>query len=50
MSSTPRDRLLASLKAQEDAPFKHFETGIPMRDGLELAADVYLPAGTGWRS
>ena len=46
MSSTPRDRLLASLKAQEDAPFKHFETGIPMRDGLELAADVYLPAGT----
>ena len=24
-----------------------FETGIPMRDGVELAADVYLPAGGG---
>ena len=24
-----------------------FETGIPMRDGIELSADVYLPAGPG---
>ena len=44
MSLTPRDRLLEALKAQEDVPFKQFETGIPMRDGIELAADVYLPA------
>ena len=22
-----------------------FEIGVPMRDGIELAADVYLPAG-----
>ena len=46
MSATPRDRLLETLKAQEDVPFKRFETGIPMRDGIELAADVYLPDGS----
>src|SRR3712207_3934384 len=44
MSATPRDRLMESLKAQKEAPFKQFETDSPMRDGIELAADVYLPA------
>ena len=40
---TPRQRL-ADLVAQAAAdPAPIFETGIPMRDGVELAADVYLP-------
>jgi uncharacterized protein len=39
---TPRERFEAmAAAAQTDTPI--FEIGIPMRDGIELAADVYLP-------
>ena len=38
---TPFERF-AALAAPGDADT--FETGVPMRDGVELAADVYLPA------
>ena len=43
-TKTPRQRFLEDpiRKAHED-PLTAFETGIPMRDGIELAADVYLP-------
>jgi uncharacterized protein len=44
MSPTPRERfdaLVAKLGATETPVF---EVGIPVRDGIELAADVYLPA------
>ena len=43
-TKTPRQRFLEDpiRKASED-PLTTFETGIPMRDGIELAADVYLP-------
>jgi len=34
-------------RAEELAGQGRFEIGIPMRDGVELAADVYLPAGQG---
>ena len=40
---TPRDRFVESAVAAATAPKPLFETGIPMRDGIELAADVYLP-------
>jgi predicted acyl esterase len=40
---TPRQRF-EDLVAQAVAdPTPVFEVGIPMRDGVELAADVYLP-------
>ena len=44
LTRTPRQRFLEDpiRKVQEDA-LVIFETGIPMRDGIELAADVYLP-------
>src|SRR5262245_23133351 len=45
MTSTPRDRFLAASSAAPTTAGKTFEIGIPMRDGIELAADVYLPAG-----
>lgn len=32
-------------RAEEIGAAGRFEVGIPMRDGVELAADVYLPAG-----
>jgi predicted acyl esterase len=32
-------------RAEELAAQRRFEIGIPMRDGVELAADVYLPSG-----
>ena len=42
---TPRQRFLEEPIRQSNAnPLVIFETGIPMRDGVELAADVYLPA------
>ncbi len=40
---TPHDRFIASMLAAAETPYLRFETGIPMRDGIELAADVYLP-------
>jgi uncharacterized protein len=36
------DAALAEREDQDGA--RRFETGIPMRDGVELAADVFLPA------
>ncbi len=42
-TQTPFRRWIA--RAQEISSRGCFETGIPMRDGIELAADVYLPAG-----
>jgi len=41
--ATPFRRLIR--RAGELAALGRFETGIPMRDGIELAADVYLPPG-----
>jgi len=42
---TPRQRFLEEPIRKSNAnPLVIFETGIPMRDGVELAADVYLPA------
>jgi len=39
-TSTPFSRWLAARMANDE---RRFETGIPVRDGMELAADVYLP-------
>jgi putative CocE/NonD family hydrolase len=44
-AQTPFRRWIA--RAEEVAAAGRFEVGIPMRDGVELAADVYLPAGAG---
>ena len=44
-TKTPRQRFLEDpIRQLEEDPLPIFETGIPMRDGIELAADVYLPA------
>ncbi len=40
---TPHDRFVEAMLAGADTPRPVFETGIPMRDGIELSADVYLP-------
>lgn len=40
---TPHDRFIEALTTAPETPGTTFETGIPMRDGVELAADVYLP-------
>jgi putative CocE/NonD family hydrolase len=41
---TPRQRFLEDpIRKAHENPLTIFETGIPMRDGIELAADVYLP-------
>jgi putative CocE/NonD family hydrolase len=40
---TPHDRFVEAALAAGAQPRPVFETGIPMRDGIELAADVYLP-------
>ncbi|MEZ4506654.1 MAG: CocE/NonD family hydrolase [Thermomicrobiales bacterium] len=49
MSAEPRqtlhERFVANLTRETTDPWTKFETGIPMRDGIELAADVYLPKG-----
>ncbi|MBO68605.1 MAG: hypothetical protein CL398_09870 [Acidiferrobacteraceae bacterium] len=43
-TKTPRQRFLDDpIRKQHEDPLPIFETGIPMRDGIELAADVYLP-------
>jgi hypothetical protein len=42
-SSTPFTQWLA---VHAEANQRHFEIGIPTRDGVELAADVYLPRTT----
>ena len=43
-SKTPRQRYFeAPIRAAEGIDKPVFETGIPMRDGIELATDVYLP-------
>ena len=39
----PREKLDELLAVDLSAP-RELEVGIPMRDGIELAADVYLPA------
>jgi uncharacterized protein len=44
-TSTPFSRWAQRMRSGADS--KRFEVGIPMRDGLELAADVYLPAEEG---
>lgn len=40
-----RDLLDAEKAVDKQGPY-HFEVGIPMRDGVELAATVYLPAAS----
>ena len=43
--ASPHDRFVAQLDQDDGFPWTVFEIGIPMRDGIELAADVYLPKG-----
>ena len=46
-SKTPRQRYFEDpIRAAEAIAKPVFETGIPMREGIELAADVYLPRKT----
>ncbi len=40
---TLHDRWVAAAVADASVPMPVIEVGIPMRDGVELAADVYLP-------
>src|SRR2546425_12952698 len=40
---TPRKRFEDLVARAAADPTPVFEVGIPMRDGVELAADVYLP-------
>ena len=40
---TPFERFAQPLLAAANDPTPVFEVGIPTRDGMELAADVYLP-------
>ena len=37
---TPHDRLLERMMKSANNPTPVIEVGIPMRDGIELAADV----------
>ena len=41
--ATPHERFVENLTRESSDPWTVFETGIPMRDGIELAADVYMP-------
>src|SRR5437899_7419881 len=41
---TPWERFCRPILEGASNPLPVFEVGIPMRDGVELAADVYLPA------
>ena len=43
---TPRQRFNEAAIAAASSPTPIIEVGVPMRDGLELAADVYLPVET----
>jgi putative CocE/NonD family hydrolase len=43
VSSTLRERWVESVLKAAANPTPVIEVGIPMRDGIELAADVYLP-------
>jgi hypothetical protein len=43
-ATTPFQRW--AQRAEELGRLRHFEIGVPMRDGVELSADVYLPAGS----
>ena len=43
---SPHDRWVASAAEAAADPTPVVEVGIPMRDGIELAADVYLPVET----
>lgn len=47
VQSTPHDRFIAVMTAAAADALPVFETGIPMRDGIELSADVYLPTQGG---
>jgi len=40
---TAMDRVREAARAREAVPNPVFEAGIPMRDGVELAADIYIP-------
>jgi putative CocE/NonD family hydrolase len=40
---TPRERMLEANKQRAETTMPVAEVGIPMRDGLELAADIYFP-------
>jgi putative CocE/NonD family hydrolase len=44
-SRPPRATFDAAMAAEPDGP-RTIEVGIPMRDGIELAADVHLPAAS----
>jgi uncharacterized protein len=41
---TPWERFCRTITDEASTPLPVFEVGIPVRDGVELAADVYLPA------
>src|SRR4051812_6637561 len=43
---TPWEKWLAGLDPGDLSAPHTIEVGIPMRDGLELAADIHLPAAT----
>src|SRR3712207_4393327 len=43
---TPRDRFVEAVLTAAADTLPVFETGIPMRDGVELSADVYLPGAS----
>ena len=45
LKPTLHDRFVANLTRESTDPWTSFETGVRMRDGIELAADVYLPRG-----
>jgi predicted acyl esterase len=41
---TPWERFCRPLMEEASEALPVFEVGIPVRDGVELGADVYLPA------
>ena len=48
MKQTLHEKFVENLTRESSKPWKVFETGIPMRDGIELAADVYMPKERRW--
>jgi len=40
---TPHDRIVDAIERHRQNPTPVVELGIPMRDGVELAADIYFP-------
>jgi predicted acyl esterase len=46
LSKTPRERYFEMVQAAAASPRPVAEVGIPMRDRIELAADLYFPDRT----